>query len=97
MGKRALELTVDLPGGCAVPMFDAVKGSTLIVATPRGMRRIKCKSSRFLITPRPITHQMLKAVGDAADAALKERVYFSALVLTNKREIGFAAFTDKIR
>jgi hypothetical protein len=81
--------------GLAVPLFDANKGSTVITATPRGMKRIQCRCSRYMLKMYPISHRMLKAVGDAADVARKENIYFSTLLTDRERnEVGFAAFKE---
>lgn len=89
------ELMVDPLGCMAVPMFDAVKGSMVITIDSKRMRRVKCKSDRYLVLTYPITHQTLKAVGEAAVAALKERIYVSVLILSRQGEIGFAAFREQ--
>jgi hypothetical protein len=82
------------PGG-ALPIFDVIKGNTVITATPRGVKRIRCRELRCLVKSYPISHKMLKVIGDAAAMAEEEGIYYSVL-LTDvwNRKIGFTAFKD---
>jgi len=95
--SEKLELVWDEKGadGRALPLFDALKGSTVITATPKGVKRIRCKEPRYLVKYYPMSHKMLKAVGDAEAIAEEEGIYFSILLTDSwKGEIGFAAFKD---
>ena len=93
-----LELVWDVKGksGGAMPLFDTTIGDTVITATPKGVKRIRCKHSSYMVKYYPISHKMLKAVGDAAAMAFEERVYYSVLLTdAYECEIGFVAFKDK--
>lgn len=94
-GKLELVWDERGPRGGAIPLFDARKGSTVITATPKGVKRIRCKEERYLVQYYPMSHEMLKAVGDAAAIANEEGIYFSILLTDSwHRKIGFAAFKE---
>lgn len=83
--------------GRALPVFDCDRGGTVITATPRGMKRVKCRDVRYVVKSYPMSHQMLKAVGDAAEAARQEGIYYSVLLTDAwKNTIGFAAFKANV-
>lgn len=79
--------------GCHI--YDAPKGTMIITATPKGMKKIVSKNLRYDIKTYPFSHEILKAIGDAAMVAKKEGVFFSIVIQDSMRsEIGFAAFKD---
>ena len=80
----------------AMPWFETVKGGSVITATPKGVKRIRCRSHGYMVKYYPLSHGMLKAVGEAADIAREEGVYYSVLLTdAYNNKMAFAAFKDK--
>lgn len=86
-----MEIILDPNGG--IPLYDANKGGIVLVATPKGTKKIKPNKPRVIIPKHDLTPNLVLQIAQTALKAQEMGCDYATMVWDEElKQMGFAAF-----